>query len=411
MTEEINFKASGSKPANHQQRRQEARRIKLGTKFMEENDKRINDRTYQYLAEAYLEKQRIRESGDQTAVPVPVTTRGIGLNITSTFNYLEARHNKAVRYSQLDRHSLYRVSLAQMEKQLFEGQNIRPGRDFDPLIIRDYARVEYQDWFPQLNIKDNIGLVSHAINSLGTFEYNQTIFRTYVPEMKLASEVPSSSTTSRKRMATDGECITPDPYLIRISNLRQVVLSLSDPNTDPNVRERFRKLDPIPGSEWDDNDVLLNPNDIMPADYNRPRLQHDQMTVANFFAGVKRFDNCYVLPVNLDGSGRQTVLTTTHQAPGKLVLWNEFNTRAYEHHDQIDDLAVRCLYPLSSTDTLSAVLSLMSEWPVDWPQHTIPGGWSMRVAALSSYGYSENWQTFVGNVLNTIPKPVAHPGH
>ncbi|KAL4717905.1 hypothetical protein ACJJTC_001323 [Scirpophaga incertulas] len=64
-----------------------------------------------------------------------------------------------------------------------------------------------------------------------------------------------------------GRELVPRPESILLSNLRQVVVRLADPDCPLITRQRFRENSPIPEAMWA-NDLLLNQDEIIPDNYN-----------------------------------------------------------------------------------------------------------------------------------------------
>jgi hypothetical protein len=84
--------------------------------------------------------------------------------------------------------------------------------------------------------------------------------------------VPALSCSHRDR---EGRLI-PQSERIISSNLRETVTSLSDEAVAPEVREVFYQNNPIPGAIWnelpDHSHVLMNPDEIIPAEYTSDDL-------------------------------------------------------------------------------------------------------------------------------------------
>lgn len=96
------------------------------------------------------------------------------------------------------------------------------------------------------------------INAIGKVKTND---RVYVPQFGRCNH-------------TRNERFIPQSEQITYSNLRRTVLALSNDLTPLEYRRRFYRNNPIPGARWE-NHLLLNPNDIMPANYNLDDLRDD----------------------------------------------------------------------------------------------------------------------------------------
>lgn len=80
----------------------------------------------------------------------------------------------------------------------------------------------------------------------------------------------------------------PDPVNVQATNLRNVVVALSDPMTDRNVRKYFFDHNPLPCARWNlENDpefpLLVNPDDFMTSNYDQDDLLNDVTHVNSLF--------------------------------------------------------------------------------------------------------------------------------
>lgn len=87
-----------------------------------------------------------------------------------------------------------------------------------------------------------------------------------------------------------------DPTLVSYSRLREYVVVLSAPGTARNVRQYFYDHCPFPNAIWDTredregalNPILMNPNDIMPAEYGYNQLVEDTNRIVDVIEMVGR---------------------------------------------------------------------------------------------------------------------------
>lgn len=71
----------------------------------------------------------------------------------------------------------------------------------------------------------------------------------------------------------------PIPQFVYLTNLRQIVEYLSDPNSVPAFRRAFQVANSIPGTRWRPDDILLNPNDIIIPNYTIDDFTADTMLI------------------------------------------------------------------------------------------------------------------------------------
>lgn len=186
------------------------------------------------------------------AITLCITTRGLGFGIMSIFRALREFHNTP---EVGDVYQFYRVSLAVTQTKVALAQR-------GIVAIMDNER-DYRE----INIEENIlsvvkGMIvvpdqiSTIVNSIGKVKVGD---RLYVPKIG-------------KDNFTRENLFIPQAEQVVFDNLRQVVTSLANVNTPAAYRRRFYRCNPIPGAIWanvdEDNPILVNPNEIVLADYN-----------------------------------------------------------------------------------------------------------------------------------------------
>lgn len=68
--------------------------------------------------------------------------------------------------------------------------------------------------------------------------------------------------------------IVPNPFLVTIHNLRDVVIALASTKTPLIERMNFMHRNPLPNAVFEDN-LLTNPDEIMPSNYDDKSIQKD----------------------------------------------------------------------------------------------------------------------------------------
>lgn len=104
--------------------------------------------------------------------------------------------------------------------------------------------------------------VGAQIKSVSAFKYNNC---NYTPLFQRGISV--------------ADRLIPTPENIHLTNLRSVVTALADGRTERRVRQNFRLKNPIPGAIFNENFILQNPDEIMPAGYGSPELVRDLFAV------------------------------------------------------------------------------------------------------------------------------------
>jgi hypothetical protein len=86
--------------------------------------------------------------------------------------------------------------------------------------------------------------------------------------------VPCLAADQRSR----GGALIPQSERVTFSNLRETVVALATPATNPQAREAFYVRNPIPGAIWrveDGSHILVNPDEIKPENYDIPDYRRD----------------------------------------------------------------------------------------------------------------------------------------
>ncbi|GLV38133.1 hypothetical protein CBL_10100 [Carabus blaptoides fortunei] len=119
------------------------------------------------------------------------------------------------------------------------------------------------------------------------------------------------------------------PIEITINNLRDIVVLLSDPNTGLEVRQAYVNLNSIPAVKFNDeqNPILVNPDDIMPADYGINTIRQDFQKIKALLAIVGRKLPKMVGSVTFDEKGNpgQLLSTEIYRDSPRIVSFVEFN--------------------------------------------------------------------------------------
>jgi hypothetical protein len=185
------------------------------------------------------------------AVTTLVTTRTMGFCAAQIYFQASAQRNPVF----CNIYSFYRVNLAMFEARLY---HIRSSQE---------APIQMMDEVEAVPVRPDFFLVTQTVNA-----YPDQVGRV----IKTAGAfidgneyfVPALSCSHRDR---EGRLILQSERII-LSNLRETV-------TAPEVREVFYQNNPIPGAIWnelpDHSHVLVNPDEIIPAEYTSDDLRDD----------------------------------------------------------------------------------------------------------------------------------------
>jgi hypothetical protein len=191
------------------------------------------------------------------AITLLVTTRTIGFSAAQIYFQSSAQRNPV--YCNI--YAFYRVNLALFEAKLYNICKIceAPIQHADE-VYEVPTRPEFQQVTQTVNAyPDQIGRVLKAV---GPVTEGGEYF------------VPALVAEHRTRNGA----LIPQYEKVILSNLRETVVALADPATQAQVREAFHQHNPVPGAIWrvvNGTHVLMNPDEIMPANYGVNELRDD----------------------------------------------------------------------------------------------------------------------------------------
>ncbi|CAH0392011.1 unnamed protein product [Bemisia tabaci] len=251
-----NTNSKGSRSSN----RQESHRSKQNQDLQEALNRDLTNKLLPGVKTGENAASRLESYNTNRAVVIAITTRQMGFGVACIFTALaQMPPNRVPVGGTL--YEYYRVAIfthhAKMHglKKAFN-LPIRDNLSFDtPFLSSDFQNV----------VRSYIILpdcLSRPINQIGVVkEVDVSYFPMY----------------ARDTLA-GGERFVPRPENITATNLRQTVEALSLAATPVAERIRFYQNNPIPGCQWDNapqNPLLLNPNEIIPANFTFNDLNDD----------------------------------------------------------------------------------------------------------------------------------------
>jgi hypothetical protein len=303
-------------------------------------------------------------------------------------------------------HALYRYTLMQFARQM---TLVNPDHSHPVCELDIPSRVG------AIRCDSNFTLVADAINSCGNLNYEGVNYRpnmrkaiknqvTY-EEMEIdeheptydgaSSPLPGPSDPNKRPALTVRRLPVnrryPNPYLVNIAELRDIVQLLANPGTPEAWRAAFIERNPIPGADYV-NGILMNPDAIMPLNFG-PYLQRqwmvDQGLVDNYFRLINVHAPHVLGKLNLDGKGSETMLTTVKSPPMAITCDGFVNTPLASMY------AVR---PMSDLSRWRGYVSLMNE-PSGLPHcEEFNEGEAFRSVFLACHVIHEPWFRLVCDV-------------
>jgi hypothetical protein len=193
-----------------------------------------------------------------TAVTLLVTTRTMGFCAAQIYFKAIAQRNPVF----CNIYTFYRVNIAMSEARHY---NIRRIQE---------APIQIVDETYEIPTCPDFQLVTQTINP-----YPDQVGRA----IKAAGPVTDANEYYVPALVCEQHnrrgWLIPQSERVILSNLRETVTSLADEEMNPDIRQVFYQNNPIPGAIWrvlpDGTHILVNPDEIMPADFTSDMLRDD----------------------------------------------------------------------------------------------------------------------------------------
>lgn len=327
--------------SNFNKQRMEEHRYKTGMKTMQANQDSIKSEIFAFVTNEQLEK--LTSNVTKKSQMLPISTRTVGLATTNLI-YTATQHKETIALPNI--YQMFRVFLAALELKIiklrkesgviYEHPNARAG------FMEDAARFNI---FP-LHIKmliDAIGVVTDTDDVA------------YLPVI------------AQVRRDDEGY-LQPRPENLLLSTLKETVKELADPETALVIRQRFHDNNPIPGAKWSNDHVLLNPNEIIPENYDI-----NSSLVTDIFGLTPFMSKLQTVAPKLVGGALEPKLTGKRS----IFISNTLSTLKVPDRkvdESIDDYGKRC-HPegdvrrfsynttLTSAERLEGQIILAGEYP------------------------------------------------
>lgn len=338
--------------------------------------------------------EKMSETG--TAVPIPITTRGIGIHTNNYYNFVRDALGQTPAPLPCTVYQMYRVSLLQLDVriQCCQAASILP---FDPETDVTYPLPYLNEFTDHSIVGENFQCLARAISSVGNFTEADIAYQPYVPHMhdRYADDVNENGDASDL-----DQQVEPDPYLVTIQNLRSVVVALANPNTTLRLRRRFIHRNPLPGAVFVNN-VLMNADDIMPDNYDFKMASDDCVAFLKLMQSFGEHSRL-IQPIRYQCEGHISILTSLHHPR------NAFFALTGTKLTYSEQSTIRSYQPAGELDQFEGCVNLMNEFP-----STLGRGsdfrdikrWSIRCEYVSSALYNTNWLSALNSLLHTHDIP------
>lgn len=284
------------KQQNRNKERQDDHRSAKNQVYVRETDLNLD---LKYLSTKYSD---FNISFRDCTVLIPITTRGIGINLISHWTHMMAQ---GVRDPRVSIYQVYRLSLAQLEYKIFKSRpSVLPQ---DGVLHERSMRLALP--FDRIikSMTSNFGIIADLVNSVGIIVSDGQHFAPTIHTAQRLEVANKKRSHSLKSSAPN--FIRPDPYTITFSNLAEVVEAMSSIDVPVDIRRAFIACNPMPGAIYED-DLLTNPNDFWVDGYSDATMAREILEVNAFLASVEAKKRSWVKQVTYS-EGSEAMLVTT----------------------------------------------------------------------------------------------------
>nr|QYW05750.1 MAG: coat protein [Partitiviridae sp.] len=332
----------------YNEKRAQQMREKKGQECVDAYNDRIKEKWIPGVETAEKLEIRLKETANQRAQMLSVSTRGVGVNLLTSI-FTTTAYKNDIPTPNL--YSLYRVTMAVLEAKI---QSLKQNYPIPPRFSDEVAYLNNSADFERV-CRSVIFLpkpLTTIVNSVGIVKNRNSI---YIPVFN-------------RDYNDSSDRFVPTPEGVRFSNLRKVVETLSDVNTPMQYRETFYERNCIPGAIWSEQKLLLNADEIIPAGYSHDDLSRDGIRVTPWMSNVqKHVPKLVGETVNFESTGRRSLFICNDQETLRLPdrLMNE----------SIDSYVQRAIpegniktfhspYEITAAERLDGQLCLLGERPI-----------------------------------------------
>ncbi|AVK59491.1 coat protein [Wuhan fly virus 6] len=336
----------GRKKFNDQRAQQ--MREKRGQENVDAYNDKIKEKWISGVETAEKLEARMKETANQRAQMLSISTRGVGVNLLTSIFTTTAYKNDIPTPNV---YSLYRVALAVIEAKV---QSLKPNYPIPPRFSEDIAQLNNSADFERV-CRSVVFLpkpITTMVNSIGIVKNGNSI---YIP-------------TFCKDLADSEDRFVPTPEGVRFSNLRQVVTTLADPATPRQYRDAFYARNCIPGAKWNENHILMNADEIMPNNYGTEDLSRDSIRITPWMSNVqKHVPKLVGGTVSFESTGRRCLFICNDQESLRLPDRNMDETIEQYIQRAIPEGNIKTFhtpYELTAAERLDGQLGLLGERPI-----------------------------------------------
>ncbi|KAK7871216.1 hypothetical protein R5R35_001081 [Gryllus longicercus] len=304
-------------------------RERTGAKVIKDIKSKIEQDTFADLDVAIQQIASLGITSQPVTVQLPVTTRGIGFLVNAAWR--EVRAVNKGRDPPITKNQLYRVTLAQLQLQLYQAKThvTLTGQERLPASTCDFTDHSMEQ--AVITQRQTFRPLAAAVNSVGTLTHDGRQYLPHVPESTIVvteaqpmEGVVAASTAGTespaKRSRVEKRRFMPDPFVVTFNNLHATVQALANPQTPAVVRDYFRANNPIPGARFNDANILVNPAEVMPQHYSATQFRNELNFLRDAVSLCIGKGGHLIGTLSFTGRGMPSMLVSSY---GHSVLDNE----------------------------------------------------------------------------------------
>jgi hypothetical protein len=295
--EPSNYKKHPGAKGKHQNTRVDKFMKKKGTEVMQSYQADVKTRLFGGFTGFEESLTKVGDYSSPVDVVLPVSTRVVGFATQRFRDEVENIPDLRRKTNEIpSAQKLYRVLLAAVDERLrTNAMTANILHDVWQLCPVGHALHDFLAATKVLTaVPINIGVM---IESIGKFSMNG---KSYVPLIPKIYQI--------------GEHDAPSPEYVSFQNLQHTVTKLSQV-----VINDFRRFNPLPGAEWNEAGLLVNPEAFWPPNYNLTAFNRDVLEVKRFLALVSSERPKLTGYLKLEGRGSVAVLMSSSYNEMSLV--------------------------------------------------------------------------------------------
>lgn len=242
----------------------------------------------------------IQLTQQRTAVPMSVTTRAVGISSAIFYDRATITWNLQAIADIATIYQIYRVHLWMAHYKVFLAQQIQT----EPVVAGALVRVHIPDETREIlsTVLEVPSLMAIVLDSIGKIESGDKVYH-------LGYAVPPAVEAQLLEYYT--LCVNP-------TNIRAILENVSNAQFPLAARQEYFRYNCIPGALVENN-LLMNADEIYPADYGAVNLQQDVHAYKNLLTRIQpRLPKHAILSLAWDGKASRSGLWSSSRSETRI---------------------------------------------------------------------------------------------